>query len=240
LHRFYFEGTLPEAGDVELTTAISHHIQVLRLEVGNNIALFDQGGQQYDAQIVQLSKRSGRALIGKKVASQTESPLHITIVQALSAPDRMDYTVQKATELGVNEIRVVISAFCSHRLAEERIEKKLLHWRNIAISAAEQSGRTRFPKVGHPETFNHWLSRAEVADIRLLLSPIEGKTVSDLTDQAQSAIVLIGPEGGFSPKEEADAISAGYTPLKLGPRVVRTETVAPVISALLQAKYGDF
>jgi len=178
--------------------------------------------------------------IGAHDPFERESPLQLTIVQAISAADRMDYTMQKSAELGVSAIQPVISEYCQQRYSGERAEKRLEHWRGVAISACEQCGRTRVPQILPIVTYAEYLASQPAAGLKLLLSPTGAIRHEQLPAQAQQATVLIGPEGGFSEREEALAIAAGFTPLILGPRIFRTETVAPVIAALLQSRYGDW
>jgi 16S rRNA (uracil1498-N3)-methyltransferase len=187
-----------------------------------------------------MGKRHVRIAITSHLGASRESPLQMTLVQALSATERMDYTVQKATELGFQRIQIIQSAFCAYKLAGDRIEKRMAHWSGVAAAAAEQCGRTAVPQIDPPERFDSWLAGAPAADLRLLLSPIGAVTFDSLPAKASTVQVLVGPEGGFSADEEVAANTKGFTPLILGPRVLRTETAAPVVGALLQARYGDF
>lgn len=238
--RFYVECLLVPQCELLLPDNVARHAQVLRLQAGDAITLFDGSGGEYPAQVLEMGKRQVKVVLGEHDGTSRESPLHLTLVQALSAADRMDYTVQKATELGVAAIHIVQSAYCSYKLGAERLDKRMAHWQAVAISAAEQCGRTRIPILVAPLKYEEALAGLPPADVRLLLSPIEGRPLHDLPTAAASAMALIGPEGGFSAEEEALARDAGYMPLLLGPRIFRTETVAPVIAALLQARYGGF
>ncbi|MBV1775712.1 16S rRNA (uracil(1498)-N(3))-methyltransferase [Burkholderiaceae bacterium DAT-1] len=234
-------GSLPPLDTpFDLPEGNARHVQVLRMQPGDSLTLFDGSPHEYAATILEMGKRHVKVVITASSVAGGESPLHLTLVQALSATERMDYTVQKATELGVQRIQIVQSALCGYKLAEDRLDKRMAHWRGVAIAAAEQCGRTQIPEILPPVKFAQWIARGEQADVRLLLSPIDGKRLDSLPASAASAITLIGPEGGFSDEEERLAISAGYSPLLLGPRIFRTETVAPVIAALLQARFGDF
>ncbi|WP_269531422.1 16S rRNA (uracil(1498)-N(3))-methyltransferase [Chitinimonas sp. BJYL2] len=238
--RFYLDAPLHVASSLDLPETVARHVQVLRLQPGDAITLFNGLGGEYQATVTAMGKRHVSVQVDSQTSDERESPLQLTLVQALSAAERMDYTVQKATELGVNTIQVVQSAYCGHKLAADRVEKRLQHWRGVAESAAEQCGRTRVPTLLAPMKFDDWLSRMPAAELRLLLSPTGAKRLDELPAKTSSVQVLIGPEGGFSDQEEAAAIAAGFTPLILGPRLFRTETVTPVIAALLQARYGDF
>lgn len=238
--RLFIEGPLSASSDLELPPDAVRHVQVLRLQTGDALVLFDGRGDEFPARILDMGRRTVRVAVGEACPVNRESPLQITLVQALSAAERMDYTVQKATETGISAIQVVYSSYCSYRLPEDRVEKRLAHWRAIAVSAAEQSGRTRIPELRSPRKLADWLAEAPPADLKLLLSPIEGIRHQALPAQAQSVLALVGPEGGLSEDEEEAARQAGFTALRLGPRIFRTETVAPVIATLLQLRYGDF
>ena len=238
--RLYVPIALSVGSQFDLPEAAARHVQVLRLQPGEPLTLFNGQGGEYGARVVEMGKRHVRVEVEAFDASDRESPLQLTLVQALSAAERMDYTVQKATELGVQRIQIVQSAFCGYKLAADRVEKRMAHWQGVAQSAAEQCGRTRIMDILPPVKFEQWLPQAPVADLKLLLSPIGAVRLDALPAQVSSALVLVGPEGGFSDIEEEAAVAAGFTPLILGPRLFRTETVAPVIASLLQARYGDF
>ncbi|SFZ78345.1 16S rRNA (uracil(1498)-N(3))-methyltransferase [Chitinimonas taiwanensis] len=238
--RLYLDAPLSSGLEFDLPEACARHVQVLRLQPGDALTLFNGQGGEYAASVLAMGKRHVSVQVGAFDASERESPLQLTLVQALSATERMDYTVQKATELGVQTIQIVQSAYCGYKLAAERAEKRLQHWQAVAESAAEQCGRTRVPRILAPIKLEHWLAQAPAAELKLLLSPIDGQRLNALPAQAASVQMLVGPEGGFSLEEEASAKAAGFQALLLGPRIFRTETVAPVVAALLQARYGDF
>ncbi|HEY9101628.1 16S rRNA (uracil(1498)-N(3))-methyltransferase [Chitinimonas sp.] len=240
MSRLYVDLPLASGLAFHLPEQAARHVQVLRLQPGDPLTLFNGQGGEYSATVEEMGKRHVAVTVGEHLAATRESPLQLTLVQALSATERMDYTVQKATELGVQTIQIVQSAYCSYKLAADRVEKRLQHWQGVAAAAAEQCGRTQLPQILAPIKYEQWLAKAPPADLRLLLSPIGGVPLSSLPASIGSAQVLIGPEGGFSAEEEAWAVEKGYTALLLGPRIFRTETVAPVIAALLQARYGDF
>jgi 16S rRNA (uracil1498-N3)-methyltransferase len=172
-----------------------------------------------------------------------ESPLEIVLGQALSSGERMDYTVQKAVELGVTAIHPLAAARSVVRLAGERAEKRVAHWQAVAVSACEQSGRNRVPPVAPVAELAAWLERPPAGGagaLRLLLSPAGATRLRELPRPAASIILLAGPEGGFTPEEEAAVLNCGFIPVRLGPRVLRTETAAVAALAALQALWGDF
>jgi 16S rRNA (uracil1498-N3)-methyltransferase len=163
--------------------------------------------------------------------------------QALSSGERMDYTVQKAVELGVTAIHPLAAARSVVRLAGERAEKRVAHWQAVAVSACEQSGRNRVPPVAPVAELAAWLERPPAGGagaLRLLLSPAGATRLRELPRPAASIILLAGPEGGFTPEEEAAVLNCGFIPVRLGPRVLRTETAAVAALAALQALWGDF
>lgn len=238
--RFFTDLPLTTGAQLELPETASRHVQVLRLQPGDDITLFNGRGGEFAATVLKMGKRSVLVEIGTHDPVERESPLQLTLVQAISAAERMDYTMQKSAELGVTAIQPVISEYCQQRYSGERAEKRLEHWHGVAASACEQCGRTRLPAILPIMKYEDYLAQPAVSDLKLLLSPTGAIRHTELPASAQSACVLIGPEGGFSQREEELAVAAGFTPLILGPRIFRTETVAPVIAALLQARYGDW
>ncbi len=238
--RFYLDLPLAAGMQLDLPESVARHVQVLRLQPGEPVTLFNGQGGEYAATVLRMGKRNVEVEIGAHDPVERESPLQLTIVQAVSASERMDYTMQKAAELGVTAVQPVISEYCQQRYAGERAQRRLEHWRGVAVSACEQCGRTRVPAILPILYYADWLAQAPAAELGLLLSPTGAIRASQLPPAAKSAVVLVGPEGGFSAREEEAAIAAGFIPLILGPRIYRTETVAPVIAALLQSRYGDW
>lgn len=238
--RLYLPLALTVGQAFDLPEASARHVQVLRLQPGDALTLFNGQGGEYAAQVVEMGKRHVQVSITQFDPVERESPLQLTLVQALSATERMDFTVQKATELGISTIQIVQSAHCAYKLAADRAEKRLAHWQAVAEAAAEQCGRTRVPTLLAPRKFESWLSEAPAAELKLLLSPVGAIGLDALPAKAASVQMLVGPEGGFAAEEETAARAAGFLPLQLGPRILRTETVTPVMAALLQARYGDF
>jgi 16S rRNA (uracil1498-N3)-methyltransferase len=238
--RIYLDVPLAVGQEFDLPEQAARHVQVLRLQPGDALTLFNGHGGEYMATVLDMGKRHVRVAVTSHLAASRESMLHLTLVQSLSATERMDYTVQKATELGFHAIQIVQSTFCGYKLAADRAEKRIAHWEGVAAAAAEQCGRTAVPAILPPVKFEQWLAGAPAADLKLLLSPVGAVRLDALPAAAKTIQILVGPEGGFSADEEAAAVGAGFTPLILGPRVLRTETVAPVVGALLQARYGDF
>ncbi|MGL4994722.1 MAG: 16S rRNA (uracil(1498)-N(3))-methyltransferase [Deefgea sp.] len=238
--RFYVDLPLSVGHSFDLPEAVARHVQVLRMQPSESLHLFNGQGGQYAAEITAMGKKTVSVQVQAFDNVDRESPLKLTLVQAISAADRMDYTVQKATELGVTVFQPVISQYCQQRYSGERAEKRLAHWQGIAASAAEQCGRTRLMEIRPIITVAQFLASQAEAELKLLMCPTGAVEYASLPENAASVIVLVGPEGGYSPEEDNQAIAYGYTSLILGPRIFRTETVAPVIASLLQLRYGDF
>lgn len=214
---------------------------MLRLEVGDPVELFDGQGTAHDAVITDCARGAVSLQVGARRNEQRESPLRVTLAQALSSGERMDYTIQKAVELGVSGIQPLLSERCVVRLSGERAEKKQAHWQGVVVAACEQCGRNVVPAVNRLLALRDWLMQPGPADgLRLLLAPGAETTLGRLPRPAGAITVLAGPEGGLSPTELEDAVRAGFTPLRLGPRVLRTETAAVALLAAMQALWGDF
>jgi 16S rRNA (uracil1498-N3)-methyltransferase len=238
--RFHVPDELCLGSEIRLPERVVRHISVLRLRRDQEITLFNGSAGQYRAALSNLARGHVCATILEFQDIERESPLHITLAQCLSAGDRMDMTLQKATELGVAAIVPLISKRSVVRLSEERAERRLEHWRNIVIAACEQSGRNRVPQV-HPVTdLLPWLSRPPTG-MCLQLDPQAGLGTTSLPTGAPEAItLLIGPEGGLAPDEREFAKRGGFLPMRLGPRTLRTETAPLATLAVLQTLWGDF
>lgn len=241
--RFYSSARLPrhfEAGFIaELAEAVTHHaIHALRLREGDSLVLFDGEGGEFRARIHEIKKQRLKVELLAFQDISRESPLKITLAQALTTGDKMDLIIQKAVELGVACIQPLHTARCTARLSDERAAKRLVHWRAIAISACEQCGRNRLPTIEPVKTFNDWIS-LPVAYSHYLLWPEATQTFSAIASTAQLGIV-VGPEGGFEPREIEWAVQHGIQPVRLGPRVLRTETAGLAALAGLSMKTGDF
>jgi 16S rRNA (uracil1498-N3)-methyltransferase len=222
---------------VELEPEASHHLaRVLRLGVGDALTLFDGHGGEYPGAITAVNKKHVRVLTGAHLQKECESPLDIHLGIAISRGERMDWIVQKSTELGVSSLTPLSSEHSGVKLAGDRADKKILHWQQIAVSACEQCGRNR-PPIIHPlQALNPWLA-STVAERKFVLHP---RADNIATGSAPASIaLLVGPEGGLSESDIEAAAQAGYTALRLGPRVLRTETAPLAAIALLQGWWGD-
>ncbi|MCK9195084.1 MAG: 16S rRNA (uracil(1498)-N(3))-methyltransferase [Nevskia sp.] len=231
---------LPLSSNTELTlpeAAARHVAQVLRMRAGEALTLFNGGGGEYDAVIETAERRVVSVRVGELRQIDRESMLAVTLAQCVSKGERMDYTIQKAVELGVTTIIPLLSARSVVKLDGERWEKKLEHWRGIAVSACEQSGRTRIPTVLVPQKLAHWLDAPDGSP-RLVLAPTAAVSLTAVP-AAAAVSLLVGPEGGLSDEEIAAALRSGCTAITLGPRVLRTETAGVAALAVLQALWGD-
>ncbi len=237
LSRFFIDAPL-SLGQHALPEAQAHYIgRVLRHVAGDAVQLFDGSGQEYRGELIEVGKKGVRVELREQLAGLADSPLRIHLGQGLSRGERMDWAIQKATELGVAEITPVVSERCEVRLKDERADKRLAHWRQVAISACEQCGRSSLPLIHPPQLLGDWLAAAE-ADLTLVLHPL----ALPLEQHARPASLafLIGPEGGLGESEVEQARTAGFHPARLGPRVLRTETAPVVALALAQQLWGDF
>lgn len=233
---------IPLSPDLELSLpedAAHHLVRVLRATTGDHITLFNGLGGEYEAELIETGKRDARVRLISFLPDDKASPLHTHLGQVMSRGERMDYAIQKATELGVSEITPLTSERCELKLrGEERADKKLEHWRRIAIAACEQSGRNRLPIINAPLPADEWQQRVE-ADLKLVLAPAVNQALADGISPRRIAL-LIGPEGGLSEREIAATCTQGFHPWQIGPRVMRTETAPVAALAILQWCFGDF
>ena len=218
--------------------AAHHALKVLHLRCGDALTLFDGTGGEYPAHVIEAG-RTLRVLTGERLERECEPPLPVVLVQALPGSDKMDWVVQKAVELGVTTIQPVQSRRSVVRLSGERAEKRVTHWRQVAISACEQSGRNRLPEIREILDLAHYLAEPS-ADNKMILSPRGGTKLAALPRPAHGATILIGPEGGFEEEEERMACMTGFRPVALGPRVLRTETAGLAALAAIMTLWGDF
>jgi 16S rRNA (uracil1498-N3)-methyltransferase len=240
LNRVFADHALATGTEIALPEAAAYHVaRVLRLRAGAPLIAFDGSGHDYRGEIVAIEDDRVRVRIGERLAGLRESPLKITLVQAISRSERMDWTLQKATELGVRSIVPVLSARSVVRLDERQAERKLRHWQAIVAGACEQCGRSILPEVRSPLDLRRFLADSPREGQRLVLSPGGPASLAGLATTATRVELLIGPEGGLDDKELEAAATSGFMPVRLGPRVLRTETAGIVALAVLQAMWGD-
>lgn len=219
--------------------AANHITRVLRLRPGDPLTVFDGSGAEHPARIEELRQTAVIVTVGDAAAPLRESPLRLTLAQGISRGERMDWVMQKSTELGVSHIVPVQTERTVVRLDAQHAARKLQHWQAIAIAACEQSGRNVIPRVAAPRTLDEFLRDTDASATRLLLSPTAALHIGDLTAPAAQIVVLIGPEGGLCESEQRAALAAGFVAVRLGPRVLRTETAAVAALTLLQHRFGD-
>jgi len=239
--RFYFPGALALGARLALPQAAAHHVaRVLRMSEDDALSLFNGDGQAYRARIVRIEKQDVMVIVESRASASRESPLAVLLVQGISSGERMDYTLQKAVELGVAAIQPIQAERSVVKLAGERREKRMRHWQNIVAAACEQCGRNTVPEVKPVLGLTDWLGEQGSGGQRLLLAPDAEMRLRELTQPAGAVTLAVGPEGGFSSKEQTALMQYGFTPVKLGPRVLRTETAALAALASMQALWGDY
>ena len=221
-------------------TAANHITRVLRLRSGAELTVFDGSGGEFGARIEEFRKDAVVVGVDEHRTADRESPLSLTLAQGISRGERMDWIIQKATELGATRIVPVFTQRSVVRLDDKQAGRKLQHWRAITVAACEQCGRNRLPDLATPVEFFDVLPASFSPNaIRLLLSPHADLRIDDLRDIQSGVSVLIGPEGGLDEVEQEAAIAAGFKAVRMGPRVLRTETAAIAALTILQRYFGD-
>ena len=238
--RLYVDIALAAGQSITLSEATANHaVRVLRLRESDAVTLFNGDGFDY-AGTISLGKRDARVHLNSVDVVTNESPLAITLVQAIARGEKMDLILQKATELGVVKIVPVISDRTEVKLDEDRADKRILHWQRVLEAACEQCGRAQIPEVESPSTLERAARLfANANDTKLVLHPDGGRPLSQV-DCGDAATIAIGPEGGFSERDLALFDQAGFVRITLGPRVLRTETAGLAAIAALQTRFGDF
>jgi 16S rRNA (uracil1498-N3)-methyltransferase len=240
--RFYCPPPLPQNGSFELPADAAHHAsRVLRLREGDAVQIFDGIGNECHGVIAELNGK--RVIVGDIRAANInrESPLHITLAQALSSSEKMDWVIQKATELGASEIQPLATERSVARLSSERAEKRVEHWQQVAIAACEQCGRNMLPTIHAPIDIMVWLQQTRTStDAKFILLPEGASSLSSQAKPLGNITLLIGAEGGFASAESESALLCGFTPIRMGARVLRTETAAVAGLAAIQTLWGDF
>ena len=251
--RFYYPDQINVGESIELSYGATHHAaNVLRLEEGDRVTLFNGKGGEFLAFIKCISKAAILVSIEKFINVEHESPLQITLAQSICTNIKMDLIIRKAVELGVNNIQPILAKRCLVKLSGKRELKRVKHWEQIIISACEQCGRNRVPGVSSPVTLSSWLSRQGAMQKELnnepteklyfMLSPTSKMGLHDFSKSLSvtELALLVGPEGGFTSDEDATALMAGFSSLRLGSRTLRTESAALAAIAALQTIWGDY
>lgn len=239
--RLYVSSELQTGRQVQLDEDRTRYVgRVLRLRAGDALSVFNGNDGEFAATIMSIGKLTATIVLGEQIVADTESSLKVHLVQGVSRGERMDFVVQKATELGVKRISPVLTEFSVVKFDAGRAKKRRDHWRKVAESACEQSGRIRPPLIDLPVALNAWLGdKPKDADIDLILEPGAPDALAKIGAPETKVCVLVGPEGGFSPSEYEDASIAGFTSVSLGPRTLRTETAALAAITILQSRWGD-
>lgn len=249
--RGYLDAPLVAGRELVLPEQLGNHLsRVLRLRVGDRVALFNGDGREHAAELRSLQRGRVQVLIGEELPALPESPLRLHLAQALCRGEKMDLVLQKATELGVHSIQPLLSERCGVHLDADREGRRLAHWRQVVASACEQCGRARLPHVEAPRELGSWLAALPVPDadadaaeqgseLRLLLDPHQSATLRELPPPS-SAWLAVGPEGGFTSQETHLLRHRGFHGLRLGPRILRTETAGLAALAAIQAWWGDW
>ncbi len=235
--RLYVPESLSSGEELALPVEAANHLKVLRLRPGAPLTLFNGEGGEYEAELLALERREVRVRVGEHRAHEVESPLEITLLQGISKGERMDFTIQKAVELGVTRILPVFTERSVVQLRDDRLEKRHRHWIGVIESACEQCGRNRLPELLEARPLaDAWPAVGE--GLHLVLAPEASTGLRDLSLSRRISL-LIGPEGGLSAVEVDQALSQGFTGLRLGPRILRTETAGLAALAALQVAAGD-
>ncbi|HEX9194518.1 MAG TPA: 16S rRNA (uracil(1498)-N(3))-methyltransferase [Azonexus sp.] len=238
--RFYCREPLSPGAHIDLPEPVARHaVRVLRLQPGAAIVLFDGRGGEYDARIERIERDRVVAALGAWRDVERESGLAVTLIQAVQAGEKMDYTVQKAVELGVSHIVPVDSRRSVTRLTGERAARRVAHWQGVAAAACEQCGRNQVPQLAPLERLENWLARPANGMLRLILAPDARQALVDLPP-VSNVQILIGAEGGLDPQEIVAAQQVGFRAVRMGPRILRTETAGLAALAAMQALWGDF
>lgn len=239
MHRFYIPSALSAGQLLDLPENVVRHLNVLRLRAHEEIVLFNGNGRAYPARLAVLEKRRAQVEVLGEGAADSEPPLRIMLVQAVSGGERMDFTLQKSVELGVAQIRPVISGRSVVRLSGERAEKRVARWQEIVVSACEQCGRNTVPQVLPLLPYCEALESLPEG-VRLLMSTAQARSLQSISPAPRELVFMVGPEGGWTAEEEQQAFDAGFAAIRLGPRVLRTETASLAAIAAMQTLWGDF
>ncbi|MGO4379566.1 16S rRNA (uracil(1498)-N(3))-methyltransferase [Pseudoduganella sp. RAF53_2] len=237
--RFFVSQPLAVGQHLDLPQEVAHHVNVVRMAPGETLTLFNGEGGEYTAVLTDVQKKRASAEVKVFTPREVELPYAITLAQALPEGSKMDWIIEKAVELGVASVQPLAARRCVVRLSSERAEKKLAHWQGVIVSASEQSGRNRLAQLAEPLEFRDWIGQQDLHK-RVLLSPRATESLADWArhQPPQALTIMVGPEGGFSDEEEAEALRRGALPLSIGPRVLRTETAALAAVTVLNAAWG--
>lgn len=239
ISRVYVAQALTAGAIIVLDDEAAHYVRtVLRLKQAQAIVLFNGEGREGVGQLAEISRKTVRVHIEQVVDRSVESPLHVTVGMGISRGDRMDWAVQKAVELGVNRLVPLITERCVVRFDAEKKQQRWQHWQHIVQHAVEQSGRTVLPVLETVTGLQDWL--VDQQGLSVFLDPYAELTLADLRPESARVTLLSGPEGGFSDQERDWARAAGFIPVRMGPRILRTETAVLAALSSVQMLWGDF
>lgn len=242
--RFFVDAPLHSGAWLDLPDTVARHVQVLRLKVGDAITLFNGQGGEFTAELTSLEKRRASAELREHLPREVETPYRVTLAQGIAGGDKMDWLIEKAIELGVDAVQPLMTERSVIRLDAERAAKRVAHWQALAQAACEQCGRNRVPTILPVATVSNWLGSAVRSySWRVLLSPRADDGFASLPAEAPTApgVLLFGPEGGLSPQEEALALElGGFQAIRLGDRILRTETAGIAVLSALAARWGGW
>jgi 16S rRNA (uracil1498-N3)-methyltransferase len=237
--RLFVSAPLNVGSRIELDDDAAHYVRsVLRLKQDQSIVLFNGQGGEYLGRFSEVSRKTVRVEIGQFVDRDVESPLAVTLGIGISRGDRMDWAVQKAVELGVTQLTPLVTERCVIKFSDDKKQQRLQHWQHIVQHAAEQSGRTRAPALGEIANLENWVSDQQ--GLRVFLDPYAEQALTDLQPENRHVTLLSGPEGGFSEQERQIAKAAGFVPVRMGARILRTETAVLAALTAVQTLWGDF
>lgn len=241
LVRIFIDKKLSLKQHVTLDSPTSNYVvQVLRLRLNDSFLVFDgYSPGEFQARLITINKHNAIVIIEEFIVCTKESPLTINLLQGVSRGEKMDFTIQKAVELGVNTVTPIFTQYCNVKLAGERLISKIQHWQGIAISAAQQSGRCLVPKILPAQNLITCFDILPKNNLCLILDPKADTKITQLLQKPDCITILVGPEGGISEPEINLAKQNNFIPISLGPRILRTETAALTAISILQAKWGD-
>ncbi len=239
ISRLYTADSLNTGQKLQLEDDNAHYVRtVLRLKQDQSLILFNGTGGEYLCNIVEVNRKRVAVSIVEAIDRSVESPLHITLGLGISRGDRMDWAVQKAVELGANHITPLITERCVVKFKADKKQQRRQHWKNIVQHAAEQSNRTILPALNEIATIDDWVT--EQQGLKVFLDPYAEKSLAELQPDHMKVTLLTGPEGGFAEHERTLAVAAGFTPVRLGARILRTETAVLAALSAVQMLWGDF
>jgi 16S rRNA (uracil1498-N3)-methyltransferase len=243
VNRFYHSKPININETIVMDEFAAHHaLKVMRLKNNDQLILFNGDGSDYTGYVIRITKRQVEVSIKSKKSIENESNIRVTLLQSLTSSEKMDLIIQKTTELGITEIQPIVCERSIVKIKNEKIEKKILHWRQVSIAACEQCGRAEIPIIHKPVNIIKYLDKVEESDkgTKIILSPQAAESLDSNIHKTKKDIkVLIGPEGDFTEEELDYSIQKGFLPIKIGPRILRTETAPICILSILQYKYGD-